>query len=37
MVVIKGDSRAVAPVSQPSPVEVGPRGNRLRSESKSGR
>ena len=29
-VVIKGDSRALAPVSQPSPIEVGPQGNRVR-------
>ena len=29
-VVIKGDSRASAPVSHPSPIDVGPRGNRLR-------
>jgi len=29
-VVIKGDSRAPAPVSQPSPIEVGPRGQRIR-------
>ena len=29
-VVIKGDSRAAAPVSQPSPIDVGPRGDRLR-------
>jgi phage terminase large subunit GpA-like protein len=30
VVVIKGDSRASAPVSHPSPIDVGPRGNRLR-------
>jgi phage terminase large subunit GpA-like protein len=30
-VVIKGDSRAAAPVSQPAPIDVGPRGNRVRS------
>jgi phage terminase large subunit GpA-like protein len=29
-VVIKGDSRAAAPVSQPSPIDVGPQGNRVR-------
>ena len=29
-VVIKGDSRAAAPISQPSPIDVGPRGNRVR-------
>jgi phage terminase large subunit GpA-like protein len=29
-VVIKGDSRAPAPVSQPSPIEVGPQGNRVK-------
>jgi len=29
-VVIKGDARAVAPVSAPSPVDVGPQGTRLR-------
>jgi phage terminase large subunit GpA-like protein len=29
-VVIKGDSRAAAPVNQPSAVEVGPRGKRIR-------
>jgi phage terminase large subunit GpA-like protein len=30
VVVIKGDSRAAAPVSQPSPIDVGPHGNRVR-------
>jgi phage terminase large subunit GpA-like protein len=29
-VVIKGDSRAAAPVSQPSPIDVGPHGKRVR-------
>jgi hypothetical protein len=29
-VVIKGDSRAAAPISQPSPVDVGPQGDRVR-------
>jgi phage terminase large subunit GpA-like protein len=29
-VVIKGDSRAAAPVSQPSPVDVGPRGKHVK-------
>jgi phage terminase large subunit GpA-like protein len=29
-VVIKGDSRAAAPVSQPSPIDVGPHGQRVR-------
>lgn len=29
-VVIKGDSRADAPVSQPSPIDVGPQGERVR-------
>lgn len=29
-VVIKGDSRAAAPVSQPSPIDVGPSGNRVK-------
>src|SRR6202040_2773768 len=29
-VVIKGDSRAAAPVSQPSPIDVGPQGQRVR-------
>jgi phage terminase large subunit GpA-like protein len=29
-VVIKGDSRAAAPVSQPSPIDVGPQGKRVR-------
>jgi hypothetical protein len=28
-VVIKGDSRAAAPISQPSPVDVGPQGKRV--------
>jgi phage terminase large subunit GpA-like protein len=30
VVVIKGDSRGAAPVSAPSPIEVGPQGNRVR-------
>src|SRR5580704_14848450 len=30
VVVIKGDARAQAPVAQPSPVDVGPRGDRVR-------
>ncbi len=30
VIVIKGDTRAPAPVSQPSPVEVGPQGRRIR-------
>jgi phage terminase large subunit GpA-like protein len=29
-IVMKGDARAAAPVNQPSPVEVGPRGQRIR-------
>jgi phage terminase large subunit GpA-like protein len=29
-VVIKGYSRAAAPISQPSPIDVGPRGDRVR-------
>jgi phage terminase large subunit GpA-like protein len=29
-VVIKGDSRGAAPISAPSPIEVGPQGNRVR-------
>jgi phage terminase large subunit GpA-like protein len=29
-VVIKGDSRAAAPISQPSPIDVGPQGKRVR-------
>ena len=29
-IVIKGDSRSPAPVSQPSPVDVGPQGKQLR-------
>jgi phage terminase large subunit GpA-like protein len=29
-IVIKGDARAAAPVNQPSPVDVGPRGQKLR-------
>lgn len=29
-VVIKGDARAASPVSPPSPIDVGPRGTRLR-------
>ena len=29
-VVIKGDSRAAAPISAPSPIEVGPQGQRVR-------
>jgi phage terminase large subunit GpA-like protein len=29
-IVIKGDSRAAAPVSQPSPIDVGPQGQRVR-------
>ncbi len=29
-VVIKGDSRAAAPISQPSPIDVGPQGDRVR-------
>jgi phage terminase large subunit GpA-like protein len=29
-VVIKGDSRAAAPVSQPSPIDVGPQGKHVR-------
>jgi len=29
-IVIKGDSRAAAPVSQPSPIDVGPHGKRVR-------
>src|SRR5712691_10411775 len=29
-VVIKGDSRAAAPISQPSPIDVGPQGQRVR-------
>jgi phage terminase large subunit GpA-like protein len=29
-VVIKGDARSAAPVGQPSPIDVGPRGNRVR-------
>ena len=29
-VVIKGDSRALAPIGQPSPIEVGPQGNRVK-------
>jgi phage terminase large subunit GpA-like protein len=29
-VVIKGDSRALAPVGPPSPIEVGPQGNRVK-------
>ena len=29
-VVIKGDSRAAAPVSQPSPIDVGPQGQRVK-------
>ncbi len=29
-VVIKGDSRGASPVSQPSPIEVGPHGQRIR-------
>jgi len=29
-VVIKGDSRAAAPVGQPSPIDVGPHGDRVR-------
>ena len=28
-VVIKGDSRAAAPISQPSPIDVGPQGKRV--------
>ena len=28
-IVIKGDSRAAAPISQPSPIDVGPRGERI--------
>jgi len=31
VMVIKGDSRGAAPVSQPSPVDVGPYGKRIRS------
>ena len=27
---IKGDSRALAPIGQPSPIEVGPQGNRVK-------
>jgi len=30
-VVIKGDSRAAAPISQPSAIDIGPQGNRVRS------
>jgi phage terminase large subunit GpA-like protein len=30
VIVIKGDARAVAPVSAPSPIEVGPQGKRIR-------
>ena len=30
VIVIKGDSRSAAPVNQPSPVDVGPRGKHLR-------
>jgi len=29
-VVIKGDARASAPVGQPSPIDIGPRGTRMR-------
>ena len=29
-VVIKGDSRAAAPVGQPSPIDIGPQGKRVR-------
>lgn len=29
-VVIKGDSRAAAPISQPSPIDVGPQGKHVR-------
>ena len=29
-VVIKGDARALAPISQPSPIDIGPRGKRSR-------
>jgi phage terminase large subunit GpA-like protein len=29
-VVIKGDSRAAAPISQPSPIDIGPQGQRIR-------
>jgi phage terminase large subunit GpA-like protein len=30
VVVVKGDSRGASPVSQPSPIEVGPHGQRIR-------
>ena len=35
-VVIKGDSRGAAPISQPSPVDIGPQGKSVRWESGCG-